>query len=709
MSDREKEEQREQSEDLETIRKRIEALRRAIEYHNYRYYVLDDPVIPDSVYDALFRELVELEEKYPQFKTPDSPTQRVGGRPRDQFPKVRHPKPILSLANAFSEEELWAWYNRLRKLVPPDVKLAFVVEPKIDGLTIVLHYRDGRFVLGATRGDGIEGEDVTPNLRTIKQIPLRIPVPTEDGEPPDVEVPSYLVVRGEAYVRREDFEKFNEEQRRIGGRTFANPRNFAAGSIRQLDPSVTARRPLRVWIYQIVVVEGLSKPLTSHWEALQYLKKLGFPVNPHNKRFEDFAQVVDYCVHEGPELRRRLDYDIDGLVIKLDNMDLWDQLGYVGKDPRWAIAYKFSSEEAVTILEDIEVQVGRTGVLTPVAILKPVEIGGVTVTRATLHNEDYIIEKDIRIGDHVIVRRAGEVIPQVVRPLPELRTGDEKIWRMPKHCPVCGAEVVRPPGEVAYYCPNSSCPAQLIRSVQWFASKQAMDIEGLGLKVAEQLVREGLIKDLADIYYLKKEDLVRLPGWGEKKAEKLLRAIEESKNRPLWRLITGLGIKFVGQVTAQILAQRYRSIDALARATEEELAAIEGIGPKIARSIVMWFRQKQNQRVLEKLRKAGVKMSEEEEKEEGAKPLAGLTFVITGALSSMTREAVKTFIESLGGRVTNSVSRKTDYLIVGENPGSKLQKARELGIPTLTEEEFFRLVEERRAKAESGAKEVEKD
>ncbi len=679
------------SENEEEVRKRIEALRRAIEYHNYRYYVLNDPVIPDSVYDALFRELVELEEKYPQFRTPDSPTQRVGGRPRDEFPKVRHPKPMLSLANAFSAEELWGWYNRLIKLIPEGTKIAFVVEPKIDGLTVVLHYRSGRFVLGATRGDGIEGEDVTPNLRTIKQIPLRIPVPTKEGELPDVEVPSYLVVRGEAYVRRVDFEKFNEEQKRTGGRTFANPRNFAAGSIRQLDSSVTAQRPLRVWVYQLVVVEGLSRPITSQWEALHYLKELGFPVNPENRRFENFEDVVNFCVQEGPRLRERLEYDIDGLVIKLDNLDLWDTLGYVGKDPRWAIAYKFSSEEAVTILLDIEVQVGRTGVLTPVAILKPVEIGGVTVSRATLHNEDYIIEKDIRIGDHVIVQRAGEVIPQVVRPLPELRTGEERIWRMPKRCPVCGAEVIRPPGEVAYYCPNSSCPAQLIRSVQWYASKQAMDIEGLGIKVAEQLVNEGLVKDLADIYYLKKEDLMKLPGWGEKKATKLLQAIENSKERPLWRLITGLGIKFVGQVTAQVLAERYHSIDELSRATEDELAAIEGIGPKIAQSIVVWFRQEQNKRVLEKLQQAGVRMSEE--KETSPKPLAGLTFVITGALSSMTREEAKNFIESLGGHVSNSVSRKTDYLIVGENPGSKLQKAQALGVPTLSEQEFFGLVE----------------
>ncbi len=683
-------------ENLEEIRKRIEALRRAIEYHNYRYYVLDDPIIPDSVYDAMFRELVELEEKYPQFRTPDSPTQRVGGRPRDEFPTVRHPVPMLSLANAFNEDELRSWYNRLLKLIPEGTQLAFVVEPKIDGLTVVLHYRDGTFVLGATRGDGIEGEDVTPNLRTVKQLPLRIPVPREEGQIPDIPVPSYLVVRGEAYVRRADFEAFNEEQRRKGGRTFANPRNFAAGSIRQLDPNVTAQRPIRLWVYHLVLAEGLERPFTSHWEALHYLKELGFPVNPLNKRFDNFEDVVAYCL-EFAQNPPDLGYDIDGLVIKLDNMDLWDTLGFVGKDPRWAIAFKFGGEEAVTRLLDIVVQVGRTGVLTPVAVLEPVQIGGVVVSRATLHNEDYIIQKDIRIGDYVIVQRAGEVIPQVLRPLPELRTGDEKIWRMPKHCPVCGAEVIRPPGEVAYYCVNSSCPAQLIRSVQWYASKQAMDIEGLGIKVAEQLVNEGLIKDLADIYYLKREDLLKLEGWKEKRADNLLRAIEESKNRPLWRLITGLGIKFVGQVTAQVLAERYKSIDALAQATQEELEQIEGIGPRIAQSVVTWFRQEANRKVLEKLRRAGVRMAEEEEAEAEAKPLEGLTFVITGALSSMSREEAKTFIESLGGRVTNSVSRKTDYLIVGENPGSKLQKAQQLGVPTLSEEEFFKFIEERKA------------
>ncbi len=685
-------------EDLEAIRKRIEALRRAIEYHNYLYYVLNQPEIPDSVYDAMFRELLELEEKYPQFRSPDSPTQRVGGQPQEEFPRVRHPVPMLSLANAFNEDELRAWYDRLLKLVPPGVKLAFVVEPKIDGLTVVLHYRDGVFVQGATRGDGYEGEDVTPNLRTVKQLPLRIPVPrAEDGRLPAVPVPSYLVVRGEAYVRRADFEAFNEEQRRKGGRTFANPRNFAAGSVRQLDPSVTAQRPVRLWVYQLVLAEGLPQPFTSHWEALHYLKELGFPVNPLNRRFNSFDEVVQYCLsfaQNPPDL----EYDIDGLVIKLDNMDLWDTLGFVGKDPRWAIAFKFGGEEAVTRLLDIIVQVGRTGVLTPVAVLEPVRVSGVVVSRATLHNEDYIREKDIRIGDYVVVQRAGEVIPQVLRPLPELRTGDEKIWHMPKHCPVCGAEVIRPPGEVAYYCTNSSCPAQLVRSIQWYASRAAMDIEGLGIKVAEQLVEEGLVKDRADIYYLKPEDLLKLEGWKEKRVQNLLNALEESKTRPLWRLITGLGIKFVGQVTAQVLASHFRSIDALAQATEEDLLQIEGIGPKIAQSIVTWFRQEQNRKVLEKLRRAGVRMAEEPEEEAEAKPLSGLTFVITGALSSMSREEAKTFIESLGGRVTNSVSRKTDYLIVGENPGSKLQRAQALGVPTLTEEEFFQLVRERSGK-----------
>ncbi len=683
------------SEDLEQVRKRIEALRRAIEYHNYRYYVLNAPEIPDSVYDAMFRELVALEEQYPQFRTPDSPTQRVGGAPQEEFPRVRHPAPMLSLGNAFGEEDLRGWYDRLMKLMPAGVKPAFVVEPKIDGLTVVLHYRDGVFVQGATRGDGIEGEDVTPNLRTVKQLPLRIPVPrAEDGRIPDVPVPTYLVVRGEAYVRRADFEAFNEEQRRKGERTFANPRNFAAGSVRQLDPTITAQRPIRLWVYQLVLAEGLPEPFTSHWQALQYLKTLGFPVNPANRRFETFDEVVDYCLsfaQNPPDL----EYDIDGLVIKLDNMDVWDTLGYVGKDPRWAIAFKFGGEEAVTRLLDITVQVGRTGVLTPVAVLEPVPVSGVTVSRATLHNEDYIREKDIRIGDHVVVQRAGEVIPQVLRPLPELRTGDEKTWRMPDRCPICGADVIRPEGEVAYYCTNSSCPEQLVRSIQWYASRAAMDIEGLGIKVAEQLVAEKLVNDLADIYYLKPDDLLKLEGWKEKRVQNLLNALEESKTRPLWRLITGLGIKFVGQVTAQVLAAHFGSIDALARAGEEELLSIEGIGPKIAQSIVTWFRQEQNRKVLEKLRRAGVRMAEEREVEAEAKPLAGLTFVITGTLSSMSREEAKTYIESLGGRVTGSVSRKTDYLIVGENPGSKLQKAQQLGVPTLSEEEFFRLVRER--------------
>lgn len=682
-------------EDLEQVRKRIEALRRAIEYHNYRYYVLNAPEIPDSVYDAMFRELVALEEQYPQFRTPDSPTQRVGGLPQEEFPRVRHPAPMLSLGNAFSEEDLRGWYERLMKLMPAGVQPAFVVEPKIDGLTVVLHYRDGVFVQGATRGDGIEGEDVTPNLRTVKQLPLRIPVPrAEDGRIPDVSVPAYMVVRGEAYVRRADFEAFNEEQRRKGERTFANPRNFAAGSVRQLDPTITAQRPIRLWVYQLVLAEGLPEPFTSHWEALRYLATLGFPVNPANRRFETFDEVVDYCLSfaENPP---DLEYDIDGLVIKLDNMDVWDTLGYVGKDPRWAIAFKFGGEEAVTRLLDITVQVGRTGVLTPVAVLEPVQVSGVTVSRATLHNEDYIREKDIRIGDHVVVQRAGEVIPQVLRPLPELRTGEEKTWRMPDTCPVCGAEVIRPEGEVAYYCTNSSCPEQLVRSIQWYASRAAMDIEGLGIKVAEQLVAEKLVNDLADIYYLKPDDLLKLEGWKEKRVQNLLNALEESKTRPLWRLITGLGIKFVGQVTAQVLAAHFGSIDALARASEEELLGVEGIGPKIAQSIVTWFRQEQNRRVLEKLRRAGVRMAEAREEKVEAKPLAGLTFVITGVLSRMSREEAKTFIESLGGRVTNSVSRKTNYLIVGENPGSKLQKAHQLGVPTLSEEEFFRMVEER--------------
>ncbi|RLC78830.1 MAG: DNA ligase (NAD(+)) LigA [Chloroflexi bacterium] len=673
---------------LEQVKKRIEELRRLIHYHNYRYYVLNDPEISDAEYDALMRELRRLEEQYPQFITPDSPTQRVGAEPAEEFAKVEHPKPMLSLQDAFNEEEMWAWYRRICKILPEGVKpedLEFTVEPKIDGLTVVLTYEDGVYVKGATRGDGFVGEDVTANLKTIRSVPLRIPV-VPDGRPP-----KRLVVRGEAYMPIDAFEEFNRRQAELGQKTFANPRNAAAGSIRQLDPRITAQRPLDIFTYAVVEIEG--KEIRTQWEALQYLKSLGFPVNPESRLIKRFEDVLAYC-NEWMKKRDTLNYEADGMVVKINDLALQEALGVVGNAPRGAIAYKFPGREATTKLLDIIINVGRTGSLNPVAILEPVQVSGVIVKQAALHNEEDIHRKDIRIGDTVIVRRAGEVIPQVVGPVKELRTGEERIFHMPKRCPACGEPVVKPEDEVAYYCVNAACPAQLVRRVEYWASKGAMDIEGLGSKVAEQLVREGLVKDVADLYYLKLEDLLKREGFAEKKASNLLTAIEASKQQPFWRVLTGLGIRYVGAVVAQILAKHFGSIDRLMAATEEELEQIEGIGPRIAKSVVDFFSRPRHREIIEKLRRAGVRMAEEVKVEEEAKPLAGLTFVITGTLS-VPREEFAALIERYGGKVTGSVSRKTNYLIVGEAPGAtKYNRAKELGVPMVSEEDVRRMIEE---------------
>ncbi len=677
------------TDELEKVKKRIEELRKEINYHNYRYYVLNSPVISDAEYDKLMRELRELEEAYPQFITPDSPTQRVGAPPAEEFAKVRHPKPMLSLQDAFNEEELRAWLKRISKLLPEGVRpedLQFVAEPKIDGLTVVLTYEDGLFVQGATRGNGIEGEDVTANLRTIKAIPLRIPL-SPDGPPP-----KRLVVRGEAYMPIDAFKEFNRRQAELGQKTFANPRNAAAGSIRQLDSRITAQRPLSIFTYAIIDIE--DGRIETQWEALQYLKRMGFPVNPDSRLFDDFEDVIAYC-REWMKKRDLLNYEADGMVIKINRFDLHEVLGAVGNAPRWAIAFKFPGREATTKLLDIQVNVGRTGSLNPIAILEPVEVGGVIVEKAALHNEEDIHRKDIRIGDTVIVRRAGEVIPYVVGPVKELRTGEERIFHMPKTCPACGEPVVKPKDEVAYYCVNAACPAQLVRRVEYFASRGAMDIEGFGSKLAEQFVRAGLLKDVADLYYLKREDILKLEGFAEKSTDNLLAAIEASKDRPLWRLITALGIRYVGPIVAQILTKHYPSIDALMNATKEELEAIEGIGPRIAESVVEWFSRPRHRQIIEKLRRAGVRMEEKVEVEEARRPLEGLTFVITGTLPSLSREEAKALIERHGGKVTSSVSRKTDYLVVGEAPGAtKYNKARELGVPMIDEAELLRMIEE---------------
>ncbi len=661
----------------ESLRQRYEELKRLIHYHNYRYYVLNDPIISDYEYDQLMRELLAIEAQHPEWVTPDSPSQRAGAPPAAGFRKVRHPRPILSLANVFNDAELEAWLERLSRLDPAVREADFSVEPKIDGLTVVLHYQDGLFTLGATRGDGEEGEDVTANLRTVRALPLRVPV-REDGPLP----PRYLVVRGEVYMNHQDFQALNERLRQQGQRPFANPRNAAAGSLRQLDPTVTAQRPLRLLCYQIVVYEGPRPPRTQQ-EVLQTLQALGFPVVP-----ADHCPDLD-CVKQAYRrwLQRRAawPYDLDGVVVKINDLALQERLGVVGKDPRGMVAYKFPAQEVTTRLLDIRVNVGRTGVLTPYAILEPVEIAGAIIRKATLHNFDYIREKDIRIGDRVIVKRSGDVIPYIVGPVVSARTGNERVYEPPTHCPVCGAPVEKVEGEVGLYCINAACPAQLSRLVEHFASREAMDIFGLGRKVAEQLVQARLVEDVADLYYLTVDDLLSLPGFGRKRSENLVQAIQHSKDRPLQRLIYGLGIRNVGLVTAAILTRRYETLDQLAQATVEELLDLPNIGPTTAQFIVDWFRRERNQRVLEKLRRAGVWPRAERQREPSAsQPLAGLTFVITGTLPGLTRKQAQAWLEAQGARVTNTLSRKTSYLIVGENPGSKLQKARRLGVPTIT-------------------------
>jgi DNA ligase (NAD+) len=637
--------------------------------------------------------------------TPDSPTQRVPGAAAERFAKVRHPAPILSLGNAFGPEELSAWRDRFARLLPADelARVQYVVEPKIDGLTVVLHYEDGRFALGATRGDGEVGEDITANLRTVQAVPLRVPLvdhrpstmderpATTDHRPSSIvhRPPSRLVVRGEAYVPIADFQRFNAEQTEREERTYANPRNFAAGSLRQLDARITAGRPIRLWVYQIVALEGaeIESPATQ-WEALAYLRSLGFPVEARDRLFDNFEALAAYCVAWGQTERRQLPYEADGLVIKIDSFATQARLGFVGKDPRWAVAYKYPGEEAVTRLLDIKVNVGRTGTLNPMAVLDPVQVGGVMVSSATLHNEDYIRENDIRIGDRVAVKRAGEVIPRVLRPLAELRTGDERVWEMPKACPVCGSEAVRVAGEAATYCVNSACPAQLVRGVEHFVSRGALDIAGFGIKQAELFVELGYVADLADVYYLDADKLLAQEGYGEKKVANLLAAIEASKTRAPARLLVALGIRGVGEVVAEDLMAHFNSLDAVAAAPVEELQAIPGIGPILAQSVFDWFAREPNRRLIGKLKDAGVTTAQakaEVKAEAGVRPLAGLTFVITGTLPTMSRDEAKDFIRAYGGKVTDSVSKSTSYLVAGESAGSKLDKATQFGVSVIDE------------------------
>ena len=674
--------------DQDTLRHKLEHLRQEINYHNYRYHVMDSPVISDYEFDLLMQELRGIEGDHPEWITPDSPTQRAGATPADKFTKVKHPAPILSLSNAFSAEDVLAWYERILKLDDRVASTSYVVEPKIDGLTVVLQYRDGVFLQGATRGDGEIGEDITHNLRTIRALPLRIPVSPE-GPP----APSYLVVRGEAYISPQDFAALNRKLEEAGEKTYLNPRNTAAGSLRQLDPALTASRPLKLLTYSIVAYDGENQPpVRTEVELLNMLRAYGFPVIEHTFCSDLKATLTAY--EQLADEREELEYEADGAVIKITDLALAADLGVVGKDPRGSIAYKFPAREVTTQLLDIRVNVGRTGVLTPYAMLEAVNISGVIVRQATLHNFDYISEKDIRIGDRVAVKRAGDVIPYVIGPVTSLRTGVERVFTPPGNCPACGQPVEHIAGEVAWYCVNAACPAQLIRNVEHFVSRGAMDIVGLGIKIVEQLVAAGMVKDVADLYTLNRESLLQLDGFADKKADNLLQAIAESKRQSLARLITALGIRGVGEVVAADLAKSYRNLDALANTSLAELQNIEGIGPNIAQAIVDWFEREANRKVLQDLHAAGVwPEAEAPVLMSGiATPLSGLTFVVTGTLIDFTREGVKEYIESRGGKLTDSVSKKTSYLILGDNPGSKLDKARALGIEILDEAGLRRLV-----------------
>jgi len=667
-----------------TPRERVELLRRQLDEANYRYYVLDAPTITDAAYDAMMRELLEIEEAHPELRSDLSPTRRVGAAPSNRFAPVEHGTPMLSLANAFSSDELRAFDERVRRLLDvPEV--GYICELKIDGLAVAVRYRDGTFVRGATRGDGRVGEEVTENLRTIPGVPLRL----REALSGDFEA------RGEVYLRRSDFEALNLRREREGAPRFANPRNAASGGLRQLDPEQTRERHLSFFAYTLV--EPPPEIETQH-AALKRLRALGFPVNPNVRPVASIDEAIAFC-EEWERRRDELDYEIDGVAIKVDRFEYQERLGTVARDPRWAVAFKFKAREATTKLEDITVSVGRTGTLNPNAVLAPVEIGGITIRSATLHNEQYIASNDIRIGDTVIVVRAGDVIPRVVGPIRELRTGRERRFHMPTKCPVCGADVDRPEGEAIARCTNASCPAQLVERLRHFASRGAMDIEGLGEVLAEQLVSGGLVEQFADLYALEAKQLAALERLGAKSAANLVAAIAASKERGLTRVLVGLGIRYVGEQTAAILARDFRTMAALAEADEATLQRSEGIGPEVAASVRLFFAQPRNRAAVEALAAAGVVMEER-----GAAPipdsaLKGKRFVLTGTLATMTRDEAKATLEALGARTSESVSAKTDYVVAGEAAGSKLTRARELNVAVIDENAFALMLKEARSPA----------
>jgi DNA ligase (NAD+) len=666
--------------DNDSAAKRIHELRTIIEYHNRRYYQQDAPEISDAEYDRLMRELQDLEAMYPDDDLVSSPTQRVGAAPLSKFSPFSHPQAMLSLANAFSSQEILDFDLRIRRLAKQD-SIDYVAEPKLDGLAVNLIYEDGLFQRGATRGDGFTGEDVTQNLKTISSLPLRI---KQKGSRA---IPEFIEVRGEVYMEKKPFEKLNRRREEQGDDPFANPRNAAAGSLRQLDPKITARRPLNIFLYGIGTVRGIR--FFSHREILQALADWGFPVNPLIRQAQDIAACIEYFEHIH-SIRPGLPYEIDGVVIKVNNLSVQESLGNVSRSPRWALACKFPPEQATTIIREIVVQVGRTGTLTPVAIMEPVSVGGVMVSRATLHNEDEIIKKDIRLGDTVVIQRAGDVIPEIIKIVESKRNGQEKFFRMPSHCPQCGSEIVRVEGEAAHRCVNLSCPAQIKEHIRHFASRGAMDIEGLGEKVSAHLFDARLIHDPADLYFLTKEQLLGLDRQARKSSEKLLEAIARSKTPPLDKFIFALGIRHVGEQTAKILARHFGSMENLIKANIDDLTTLNEIGPEIAQSIVEFFSENKNRKVMEKFHLAGVSPLAQDTVTDTT--LKGKSFVFTGSLESMGRNEAKALVESRGGVVQSSVTGKTSYVVAGSEPGSKLDKARRQGISVISEKDFFKLI-----------------
>ena len=663
------------------IENKINELRETLRKHNYQYYILNEPIISDNEYDTLLKKLITLEQKYPEFITPDSPTQRVGAKPLAEFQTARHLVPMLSLSNAFSEKELLDFDNRIKKNFSQKF-FNYIVELKIDGLAIALVYENGILQRGTTRGDGFIGEDITQNLRTINSVPLRL-IKFNDIK--------RIEVYGEVYMNKVSFKKLNEERDKQGENLFANPRNAAAGSVRQLDSSITAKRQLDTFIYQATFPDGSD--FKTHYEVLKFLYDAGFKVNPNIKECQTIEEAIEYC-EIWRKKKNELNYEIDGMVIKVNQLYLREELGSTSKSPRWAIAFKFPAEQMTTVIKDIIVGVGRTGTLTPVAVLEPVFISGSKVQRATLHNEDEIRRKDIQIGDTVLIQKAGEVIPEVVKVIKERRNGIERKFSMPEKCPVCGSKVVKIEDEVASRCNNISCPAQVKERIKHFVSREAMDIDGLGTALIEQLVDKGIIKDFGDLYYLRKEELLTLERMAEKSSDNIIKAINKSKNRPLSNLIYALGIRYVGSYASKILSQRIDNLLDLKDETLEDFINIPEIGPKIAESIVLFFNKKENLQIIRKLKEAGVNLGSREKKTT-TQALEGMQFVLTGTLENFTRDEAKREIEQLGGRVTGNVTRKTNYLVLGKEPGQKYQKAKEIGIKILGENDFREMLKKR--------------